>query len=154
MSEDCYLPPPQRVLFQDDAEKCVSCIKSGMKYCQYGEGAYKCCSLLDFSPNCQLNCSNQLISNSFYSQYRVCPQRELACGERYLNATYDEQYMQSSAGDYRKNITCVYHISNPWPDNPMYFTIYRVRQVRYTLLRVRNIQIASIHLINMIVENK
>ncbi|TNV85222.1 hypothetical protein FGO68_gene7019 [Halteria grandinella] len=115
-----------RYLVQDDAEKCVQCIKQGLKYCQYGETAFKCCQLNDFTNHCQQNCSNQLVSNSFYSQYRICPQRELACGERQVNATFEEQYMTSQTGEYRGNITCVYHIENPWPDNPLYFNIYRL----------------------------
>ena len=47
-----------RELMKDEGEKCVSCIKSGMKYCAYGETAAKCCPLLDFSPHCQVECSN------------------------------------------------------------------------------------------------
>jgi hypothetical protein len=34
--------------------------------------------------------------------------------------------MKADPGDFRENIACVYHIENPWPENPLYFTIYRV----------------------------
>lgn len=38
---------------RDENEKCVSCIRYGMKYCIYGESANKCCNLTDYStPHC------------------------------------------------------------------------------------------------------
>lgn len=45
---------------KDENEKCVSCIKSGQKFCVYGESATKCCNLTDYSPHCSSNCSNSL----------------------------------------------------------------------------------------------
>lgn len=50
----------RRFLMRDENEKCVSCIKSEMKYCAVGESANKCCNITDFSPHCRYNCSNQL----------------------------------------------------------------------------------------------
>ena len=43
-----------------------------------------------------------------------------------MTANEQEKYMTSSPGYFRGNITCVYHITNPYPENPLYFTIYRV----------------------------
>lgn len=33
---------------RDENEKCVSCIKQGMKYCTDGETYFKCCNITDF----------------------------------------------------------------------------------------------------------
>ena len=42
----------KRMLMKDENEKCVSCIKSGMKFCNYGEMANKCCDVNDFTQHC------------------------------------------------------------------------------------------------------
>ena len=55
----------------------------------------------------------------------MCPQRPLACGERAVNASYEAKYLTSGLGSFRENITCVYQIQNPIPENYLYFTVFR-----------------------------
>lgn len=79
-------------------------------------------------------CSDTLRDSvSFYSQFELAPTFREVCGQRYLNASLQEQYMRSQdlvgayadATAFRKYSMCMYEIFNPYPTHTLYVNLYR-----------------------------
>ena len=79
-------------------------------------------------------CSDTLRDGvSFYAQFELAPTFREVCGQRYINASLQEQYMRSrdlsdanaDSAVFSKYSMCMYEIINPHPKHTLYVNLYR-----------------------------